>query len=55
MASAPRQQDRWSVPRGGEEEPESTLEAMTHAIFIMDTSTERPWTAWPGALRPQEA
>ena len=23
MASAPRQQDRWSTPRGGEEEPES--------------------------------
>ena len=23
MASAPRQQDRWSTPRGGEKEPES--------------------------------
>lgn len=36
MASAPRQQDRWSTPRGGEEEPESTLEAMTRTIFVME-------------------
>ena len=65
MASAPRQQDRWSTPRGGEKEPSRHPEAMTHAIFVVEHYTLKarpprlatgPWGSGthqaPGSGRP---